>query len=375
MKHKDILQKHLDEIKHIQSLIEKTVQTIKEIEESNELSKTIEYNSKNGEFSKLPPKVIVSLPTFISKPMDHKNLCSLFGQVTPLSTAIKQHVLLLMKPSNTSDKKLLDEPEIAAKIQTFNYNLSNTAYIDDEKIWTSGETGHIVCFNIKGLHLQTIKTKTGEWPSDIAINTDGDLLYSDWSTGTVNKVNNGQIEELIRLQGWVPGELCATIFGELLVTMSSNDRTQSKIIRYSGSTEKQTIQFDGEGKPLYSGNDNIKYITKNRNHDICVADYGASSVVVVNQTGIFRYKYTGHSSINKITIFGPHGIATDSQSRILTSDSFNHCIHILNQNGQFLRYISNCDLEYPWGLCVDNNDSLFVCEYNRGNIKKIKYSN
>lgn len=191
----------------------------------------------------------------------------------------------------------------------------------------------------------------------------------------MNKVNNGQIEELISLQGWVPGELCATIFGELLVTMSSNDRTQSKIIRYSGSTEKQTIQFDGEGKPLYSGNDNIKYITENRNHDICVADYGASSVVVVNQTGIFRYKYTGHSSINKITIFGPHGIATDSQSRILTSDSFNHCIHILNQNGQFLRYISNCDLEYPWGLCVDNNDSLFVCEYNRGNIKKIKYSN
>lgn len=142
-----------------------------------------------------------------------------------------------------------------------------------------------------------------------------------------------------------------------------------------GSTEKQIIQFDGEGKPLYSGYDNMKYITENRNLDICVADYAARSVVVVNQTGSFRYKYTGHPSINKITLFEPRGIATDSQGRILTSDSFNHRIHILDQNGQFLRFICNCDLEYPWGLHVDNNDSLIVCEHNRGNIKKIKYVN
>lgn len=53
IKHKDILQKHLDEIKQIQSLIDQTAQTLKEIEESNEVSMTIEYKSKNSEFSKL----------------------------------------------------------------------------------------------------------------------------------------------------------------------------------------------------------------------------------------------------------------------------------------------------------------------------------
>nr|XP_022296563.1 uncharacterized protein LOC111106251 [Crassostrea virginica] len=372
MKHHSLLQKHLDEIKQLQSLMQHTLLTLNEIEESNEMSQTIHYSSKNEEFIKLPPKVNVSMPTFIPKEIRIEELFVLIGKLTPLSTKLEERVFTAKKP-NTSVRELLDKPEVLNTIKTGQEKLRSVTCLNDEQIWTSGRTADIKCFNIQGVLQKTIQTRSGEMPNDIAVDRDGALLYSDWEIMAVYKVKNGQTEKIITLQGWIPNNLCVTSSGDLLVTMYVDDETQSKVVRYSGSTVKQTIQFDEEGQPLYSGNNNIKYISQNRNFDICVADCGARAVVVVNQAGKLRFKYTGHPSPTKNKPFEPHAITTDSQSRILTSDCNTHCIHIIDTDGQFLRYIGNCYLRNPIGLCVDNNDSLFVCEYFKGDVKKIKY--
>nr|XP_022297236.1 uncharacterized protein LOC111106732 isoform X2 [Crassostrea virginica] len=373
VKHRSILQKHLDEIKQLQSLMQQTLIALNDMEESNKVIPTIHYSSKNEQFSKLPPKVNVSMPKIIRKQIKKEELGDLVGKLTPFSTVLEERVFTAKK-QNTSVRELLDEPKVVNTVNTGHGDLRSVSCLNREQIWTSGMTADIKCFNIHGVLQKTIQTKSGEWPRDIAVDRDRALLYTDsWKIRTVYKVKNDQTEKIITLQGWSPKNLCVTSSGDLLVTMYSVDGTQSKVVRYSGSVVKQTIQFDDKGQPLYSGNTYNKYISENRNLDICVADWKAGAVVVVNQAGKLRFRYTGHPFPVNRKPYVPHGITTDSQNRILTADRDNNSIHILDADGQFLRYFDNCELNYPYGLCVDSDDNLFVCEYHKGNVKKIMY--
>ncbi|XP_061168865.1 uncharacterized protein LOC133178124 [Saccostrea echinata] len=278
--------------------------------------------------------------------------------------------------SSPQVKQLLDEPETVTTIDTGNGNLYNVACLNVKEIWTSGDDKTMKLYSInQGSLLTSVSTKSGKRPENIAVTNTGDLVYTDKRDKTLHIVKNEKIEKVIKLD-WdlIPRGVCSTFSGDLLMIIDSQDYHQSKVIRYSYSTEKQTnvFQFDDMGKPLYSSGPDSKYLTENRNLDICVVDIGAGAVVVVNQAGKLRFRYTGHTPAPKNQPFNPRGITTDSQSHILTADYYNDCVHIIDQDGQFLRYI-DFGLSDPWGLCTDTNDNLFVAEYRNRQVKKIKY--
>ncbi|XP_062586144.1 tripartite motif-containing protein 55-like isoform X2 [Saccostrea cucullata] len=374
------LQKHLDEINKTMSDIKDEIESIDLAVESNDKSKLFKFTSSVERYRKLPQKILPSLPTFTPCKIKGQDLKKIFGTVSSSSPTSDKHGYSMKSTQKSPEagssppvKQLLDEPETVTTIDTGYGYLYNVTCLSDEEIWTKGSDSTMKLFSInRGSLLKSITTKSGKIPSNIAVTKSGDLVYTDYADRTVNIVKNEKIEEVIKLQNWRPWSVCSTSSGDLLVIMESDDYKQTKVVHYSGSTEKQTIQFDDQSNPLYSSSGYIIHITENRNLDICVSDEGARAVVGVNQAGKLRFRYTGHTPGPKYKPFNPLGITTDSQSHILTADYFNDCVHIIDQDGQFLRYI-DCGLCNPYGLCIDTNDNLFVAQYRNRQVKEIKY--
>lgn len=330
---------------------------------SNDIYYVNTYKSRTVDFKRLPPKFVVSIPKFPFQRIDREKLFKQFGSLTACRTA-----------SSSINRPLLLKPQTLATIETGYYHLHDVTCLSDEQIWTLGNNNVMKLFNLNGKLLETFHTNLGNQQSNISITRRGEIAFTDKSDCTVNIVKNKQIQEIVKLQEWRPQNICCSYFGDFLVVMQSDDRKHTKVVRYAGSTEIQSIQFDHRGKPLYSSSVlcYFKYISENKNRDICVADHFAGAVVVVNHDDKRRFLYTGPPLSGSIP-FKPVGITTDSQSRILTSDFHNYRIHIVDQNGEFLQCIGDCDFNCPWGLCVETKDNLFVAEKDTHKIKKIQY--
>ncbi|XP_062580298.1 tripartite motif-containing protein 55-like [Saccostrea cucullata] len=379
-KQRQTLQNHMDEISKTISEIKDEISSMERLINYMDITKLINVTT-DIEGYKNPLQVAEpSLPKLALGKIKEEEFNKMFGGLSSclseedgLDCSVKAEERSPEDDASLPLKQFLEEPEIMSTLETDYHLLYNVACLSDDEIWTTGQDKTMKLYSISQRSLlKSIATKSECRPSDITVTKNGDLIYVDTMDGTVNIVKNEKIRKLVKQKNWRPDGACSTSSGDILVIMNNNDNERTQVLRYQGSTMKQSIEFDDEGKSLYSSGPAKRLITENRNLDICVSDHKARAVVVVNQAGKLRFRYTGHTPAPKNQPFSPQGITTDSQSHILTADYINDCVHIIDQDGQFLRFIT-FGISEPLGLCTDTNDNLFVAEYRRKQMKKIKY--
>lgn len=340
------------------------IQDMKKILDTKNDFIAAEYRSKIAKFKRPPLSKTIPILRFVPYKIDENDLRQKFGFHTFSNVTQDEDGYIMTTP-------VLHEPDVINTVSTgCDERLYGVDCCGDNKIWTTW--GKIMSlYNINGKLLQSIQTKTENKVKNIATTKKGYLVYSDPRSKTIYRMKKKNIRRIIKLTGWTPCSVCSTSLDGLLVTMISNDKKQSKVVHYSDSLKEYlTFQFDGNGMPLYSTSSR-KHISENRNLDICVADKGSCAVVVVNRTGGLRFKYTGPSPN---TSFKPGVIVTDNYGQILTADSHNERIHILDQDGKFLRYIVVQTSDCPFSLSVDIKNRLFLAGEKSGNIMVISYT-
>nr|XP_022312748.1 uncharacterized protein LOC111117809 [Crassostrea virginica] len=232
------------------------------------------------------------------------------------------------------------------------------------RLWVSNASGNLAQTDLQGNLLQEIQTSGGSDGYHTATQ-DGCLIYTDKGKKKIYRITpDRKITGFHKTGDCEPLSVHSSrINGDILVGMRGG-----KVTRYSkAGKEIQNIQRDNQGQELYGY---PYYITENINGDICTSDYDKHAVVVVNKSGQHRFSYTGQGSG-----FRPCGICTDVLGHILVCDTVSETVHLLNQDGGFLSIIlsEQQGIEYPRGVCVDDENNLYVGQYNTNTVTVYKY--
>jgi streptogramin lyase len=372
-----VKENHLAALKSHQSKLDgciphmiQTVQQNKIIINSNKVSDVTTYKSQVEEFRNMPTDTDIQLPSVKYISVEGRELCMEFEYYKANLTQARLSSLT-KKACQLSFQGLIDQAKSIATIPKGFKPLYDVACVGVDEAWVSGYDKTIRHVDIYGSVRDTVTTTCKYCPNGITVTRQGELVYSDSYNSTVNVVRHGRTETLITTpQGWVPGKLCCTKSGDILVSMHTI--AQSKIVRYQGHTVTQEIDRDEDERLIYKQGINTLFVVENNNGDVCVSDQKAKTVVVVNKSGRVRFRYDGTPARRKKS-FDPKHIVTDSMSQIIVADYNNACLHILDQKGQFLRCVDNCGLDNPRGLSVDSEGRLWVGLLHSGEMKVIQY--
>lgn len=249
-----------------------------------------------------------------------------------------------------------------------NKRLYDMAYLSHTRFWVAGNSNALFLLGPENHTFDVMQTPSKV--KHLTISSDGVLYYINGINNMIHRITNeGSFEAFISTDIWKPRDIASSLTEGIYVSLFRSEN--SKVVHYKKSGEiQQEIQFDSSKQPIYADPKNIAI---NKNGDVCVVD-SERLVTVVNSKGERRFSYFGDVS-GKYKHFRPMSIATDNACNILVCDLKNNSvIHVLNQDGRFIQFISsNSGFHKPSVITVTEDGNLAVAESVTGVVKVFKY--
>ncbi|XP_061168916.1 E3 ubiquitin-protein ligase TRIM71-like [Saccostrea echinata] len=374
--HKDKMEKQRVEVVDKLDQLRKFRSKIPTKQNINSALKLLKLGKDLEEFNSLPQIEDATMPSIISRFEVEKELRKYFGNL-----AIPEHFQVYL-PETESTKGILtvlNPPQLSATVDTkfpprLNQNrLFDLVFMRGHKFWAGGSVQKLKLFDFNG-NLLDIKPIESECGLYLTLHK-GKLVFNNYMFNRLDAIENdaGQttstciIDFGVCCTGWSASGIASTRAGDFLVCMKQNEKLM-KIVRFSrhGKTI-QEIQFDSKNRPLYK---KLVYVAENGNGDVCAADWGRKVIVVVDESGQYRFTYRGH--LKEDSLVGG-SLTTDSLCNIIVADCLGDKIHVINKDGFFLWYIIVPELDSPRALSVTDEGELLVGECRSGLVKCIKY--
>ena len=131
------------------------------------------------------------------------------------------------------------------------------------------------------------------------------------------------------------------------------------VIVYSSDlmSQVQEIKYEKNGGQLFV----CAYrVFQNGNHDYCVVDNIANTVLAVDEDQTLRWTYHRGPDRNR---FNPWNVCCDLQQNVIIADTVNNKVHLLDSDGYFIMYVmTKMNVSRPRGLGMGCDGALWVGE-------------
>ncbi|KAJ8313939.1 hypothetical protein KUTeg_008500, partial [Tegillarca granosa] len=294
----------------------------------------------------------VSPPSLITHHVDDQELTYLFGHLDT------KNIITINQPlSLNRNNKPTNQFRKVNTVRQFYSRMKHVVTTGNNQAW-------LWCRGSRDLSLVTSNGKVKHNINtefdlcDASVSSSGEILVTEWGGKKVKKLttNNTFTDIYTASDFYQTRGITITDTDKVFVGLCKyND---SKIVEITTSGKHiRTIQRDTVGNKLLFSWPNC--IRININGDIIVSD-NYSKVVAVNTSGRKRFIYGGKDRKQQKS-WNPWYVVTDKYGQIIISDYRNAVLHMLDQDGNLIQYLSTMDHLYrhPTGMAIDNLGRLW----------------